>query len=188
MNIDSVLIDPPDADAVTSFDLESTLPYLLNRAGVRIGAAFSEEIRSFGLSLHQWRLLASLSNVAPQSVTELAAHTSIEVSTLSRMVSALVGGGVLARVRSDGDARAVSLTLTDEGRELTRRIIPVAALYERIALSGMSADEVGLLKALLVKVYDNVISLGPRTPLRRKSAGKAPVMRAGLISQKGQAV
>ena len=32
-------IDPKQADSVTDIDLETSLPYLLNRAGVRIGTA-----------------------------------------------------------------------------------------------------------------------------------------------------
>lgn len=178
MSATSLLPEPIEAEEAADFDLESTLPYLLNRAGVRIGAAFSEDIRRFGLSLHQWRVLACLSHQAPQSITELAAHTSIEVSTLSRMVSSLFDGGLLARVRSDDDARSVRLHLTDEGRELADHIIPVASLYERIALSGMSEDEVVSLKALLAKVYNNVISLGPRIPARRKSTAKTAAVHA----------
>ena len=189
MNATSIPLPDSDlADAPADFDLESTLPYLLNRAGVRIGAAFSEDIQRFGLSLHQWRVLASLTHQAPQNITELAAHTSIEVSTLSRMVSALADGGLLARVRSDDDARSVKLTLTADGREMAERLIPVAALYERIALSGMSAEEVGILKALLAKVYDNVISLGPSLPSRRKSAGKITAGNGKIVTSKQNAV
>ena len=61
---------------------------------------------------------------------------------------------------------------------MANHIIPVASLYERIALSGMSEDEVVLLKALLAKVYNNVISLGPRIPARRKSSAKTAVGHA----------
>jgi DNA-binding MarR family transcriptional regulator len=174
--------DQNQPDPAADFDLAETLPYLLNRAGVRIGAAFSEDIQRFGVSLHQWRILASLCRQAPQNITELAAHTSIEVSTLSRIVAALVADGMLARLRSGDDARAVSLTLTDEGREAAGRIIPVAALYERIALSGMSAEEVVLLKQLLARVYDNVISLGPRLRPRRRSG----VARTTAAADKNQ--
>jgi DNA-binding MarR family transcriptional regulator len=171
-------------DPAADIDLEASLPYLLNRAGVRIGAAFSEDIQRSGISLHQWRVLASLSHQAPQNITELAAHTSIEVSTLSRIAAALVGDGLLARLRSGEDARSVGLTLTAKGREIAGRISPVAALYERIALSGMDAGEVALLKQLLAKVYDNLISLGPRVPARRKGVGRRAVTAAGATDKK----
>ena len=167
----------PEQHNSADFDLESTLPYLLNRAGVRIGNAFSEDIACFDTSLHQWRILASLVHQAGQNVTELAAHTSIEVSTISRMVGSLVNKELLKRARAGDDARSVRLFLTDTGKELAGQIIPVASLYERIALSGMNRDEVLVLKRLLAKVYDNVVSLGPKTQMRWRGAGKQTAKR-----------
>ena len=40
--------------------LDSYLPYLLNRAGARIAASFSEEVRPLGATLQMWRVLAAL--------------------------------------------------------------------------------------------------------------------------------
>ena len=40
--------------------LDTYLPYLLNRAGARIAAAFGEEMRPLGASLQMWRVLAAL--------------------------------------------------------------------------------------------------------------------------------
>jgi DNA-binding MarR family transcriptional regulator len=188
MNPTSTLPDPAQAETSGDIDLTSRLPYLLNRVGVRIGAAFSEDIRRFGVSLHQWRILASLNHESPQNITELAGHTSIELSTLSRIVASMVRDGLLARIRSGEDARSVSLRLTDAGRETAERIIPLAALYERIALSGMSAEEVALLKKLLAKAYDNVVSLGPKPSTRRKGAGSRATVPAGVPAETNPAV
>ena len=188
MNPTPTLTDPAQAETSGDFDLTSRLPYLLNRVGVRIGAAFSEDIQRFSVSLHQWRILASLNHEAPQNITELAAHTSIELSTLSRIVASMVRDGLLARIRSGEDARSVRLRLTDAGRETAERIIPLAALYERIALSGMSAEEVALLKRLLAKAYDNVMSLGPKPSARRKGAGSRAAVPAGVAAETNPAV
>jgi DNA-binding MarR family transcriptional regulator len=141
------------------FDLETTLPYLLNRAGVRIGLTFSGEIGRHDLALPEWRILASLLGREWQSVSELAEHTSAELSRVSRLVSGLERRALLRRKASGVDARAVELALTAKGRALALQIVPLAQLYERVALAGMSADEVDLLKALLRKVYDNMDAL-----------------------------
>ena len=143
-----------------SYDLESTLPYLLNRAGVKIGTAFSQDIARFDMSLPVWRILASLCHQDQQRLTELADHTSIEVSTLSRLVSACHKDGLLSRRRSGADGRSVTISITNEGREQAARIIPIAQLYERIALAGIPAEEVALLKRLLARVYVNIAALG----------------------------
>jgi DNA-binding MarR family transcriptional regulator len=154
------------------FDLERTLPYLLNRAGVRIGTAFSAELARLELSLPEWRLLASLLGRESQSVSELAAHTSVELSRASRLAAGLERRGLLRRRDSGVDARAVALTLTAKGRKAALQIVPLAQLYERVALAGMSADEIEQLKRLLARVYGNMDALQPAAARSRRAAAR----------------
>ena len=150
------------------FDLETTLPYLLNRAGVRIGMAFTGELARYEIALPEWRILASLLGREWQSVSELAAHTSAELSRASRLVAGLERRGLLKRKASGADARAVELALTVKGRALAMQVAPIAQLYERVALAGMDAEEVATLKRLLVKVYQNMDALHASTRRTRR--------------------
>jgi MarR family transcriptional regulator, organic hydroperoxide resistance regulator len=144
---------------VEDFDLETFVPYLLNRAGVHIAAGFAQELQRFGISLQVWRLLASLLHQDQQKLMDLAAHTSVEASTVSRVVGAMQRKGLVNRRRSGADARSVVISLTEKGRSLALQILPLAQLYERIALAGFAADEVAQLKRLLTRLYENISSL-----------------------------
>lgn len=166
-----------------AFDLEVTLPYLLNRAGVRIGNAFNEEMKAHGLTLQTWRALASLHHQDGQSVTELAAHTSIELSTVSRLVSTAVRAGLMRR-RAGGDGRTLRIELTGAGRALTERIIPLARLYEQVALAGFDDAEVALLRQMLERIYVNIAGVDPtaRPPVsgaRGRTSGPRTGARTG---------
>ena len=141
------------------FDLELALPYLLARAGTRIGQAFSKELRRFDLSLTEWRVCAALHHAPHQRLSQLAEHTSAEPSTLSRVVDGLLQRGLLVRDRSDEDGRALALSLTDAGRDLTLRIIPLAQLFERVALAGLSSAQADALRGMLHSVYANLAVL-----------------------------
>ena len=138
------------------FDLERGLPYLLARAGTRMGQAFSKELRRFQLTLAEWRVCAALYHQPHQRLSQLAEHTSAEPSTLSRLVEGMLQRGLLVRDRSDEDARALALSLTEAGRELTLRIIPLAQLFERVALAGLSAAQADALREMLRTVYANL--------------------------------
>ena len=142
-----------------SYDLESALPYLLNRAGVGIGQAFSEQLAAFDITLPMWRVLASLLHQDGQRVTALSDHTSIEVSTLSRLVASMENRGLLCRTVAQDDARALSVMLTEQARDLTLKIVPLAELYERVALAHISPEEAIILKRLLTQVYKNIASV-----------------------------
>lgn len=167
------------------YDLEMTLPYLLNRAGVHIGNAFNQEIRRFRLTLPTWRILASLFHADNQRLTELSQHTSIEISTLSRLVVAAQRRGLVARRPSSDDARAIRISLTGAGRDLALQVIPLAQLYERIALAGIDTEETTRLKALLARIYDNIVSLGPLKPPRELE--QEPPAKAARSSRRKRA-
>lgn len=143
-------------------DLQASIPFLLASAGNRTGQAFSTELKRFGLALNEWRACASLRQLPGQRLMALAEHTSIDASTLSRMVDGLVQRGVLVRERCDDDARAIALRLTAEGETVVDRVIPLAQLYERVMLSGIDGEQVRLLRELLRRIHDNTALLDPK--------------------------
>jgi len=139
--------------------LDSYLPYLLNRAGARIATAFGEEMRPLGASLQMWRVLAALREKDGRRMGDLSLTTSIEVSTLTRLVDNMEQKGLVARRRDAADSRAVLLHVTPAGRRLTRRILPIAERYEAVALKGFGAAEADSLKAALRRLYANMDDL-----------------------------
>lgn len=145
------------------FDLGAYLPYLINRAGVRLAAGFGRELRRHGIVLQEWRVLAALVAHGPQRLSGLAALTSIDLSTLSRLVGRMARAGLLSRSRADGDRREIALSLAPKGERTTRAIVPVARRYERTALRGFTAVEEAALKRLLIRVYGNLDRLMPKT-------------------------
>lgn len=144
------------AKPAADLELAEYLPYLLNRAGSRIAASFSEAVREYGITLPIWRVLAALHHREGQRMGELAQTTAIELSTLSRIVGTLVQRGLAERERPESNARTVTVRRTAEGRDLTNRVIPLAMHYEAVALAGFSAEEAAVLKTMLRRVYANM--------------------------------
>jgi len=148
------------ARAMSDFELTRYLPYLVNRAGVRIATAFAEVLREHAVTLPMWRVLAALDHADGQRISDLAALTSIDVSTLSRIIDTMQVKGLVERRRGNGgDARVVTVHRTKAGHSLTGKIIPHARHYEEVALRGFTPDEEAALKAMLVRVYGNIAAL-----------------------------
>jgi len=154
-------------------NLQDFLPYLLNRAGLRIGVMFSRDIEDFDVTLPMWRVLIELWHNGDHRLGELAARTSIDLSTLSRLLVAMQRKGLIVRRRSGLDGRALSLTLTQRGMELTERIVPHALHYEDVAKRHLSARDVAKLKELLKTVYDNLHDADTGVALRKAALRKA---------------
>lgn len=143
----------------TDHDLEEAIPFLLARAGARMGNAFARALKSYDLSLSEWRVCASLRHAPRQTLSELATHASTDLSALSRIVDRLVVRRLVARERCDDDGRAVRIALTRAGIALTTKIVPLARHYETVALEGFSASEVRTLRAMLRRIYANATPL-----------------------------
>ncbi|MEO7241467.1 MAG: MarR family transcriptional regulator [Variovorax sp.] len=149
------------ARKIADHDLEDSVPYLLARAGMRMGQAFTQELKQFELTLTEWRVCVALFHEPQQRLADLAMHTSTDPSTLSRTVDGLLRRHLLIRGRSNADGRALALSLTAEGSELAQRVIPLAQLYERIALANFNAEQSRALRDGLKQVFENMALLDP---------------------------
>jgi DNA-binding MarR family transcriptional regulator len=140
-------------------DLDDYLPYLVNRVGTIIAEQFGgEALAPYGLSIAMWRVMAVLASNGGQRQIDLAGLTSIDASTLSRLVTRLVGLGVVSRTRSASSTREVVVKLTAKGKAQLARLIPLARDYETTAIAGLRADELAVLKSGLRRIYANMKS------------------------------
>lgn len=141
----------------SDLDLNDYLPYLINRVGSALAARFTEdELAEQGLSIAMWRVLAVLSSNGGQRQIDLADLTSIDASTLSRLVTRLVRMDLVVRSRSRTNSREVVVMLSAKGRTIVSRLIPVAHSLEQTLSAGVSKSHVLIVKRSLRKMFANV--------------------------------
>ena len=117
-------------------DLDNYLPYLVNRVGTIIAEQFGEEaLAPYGLSIAMWRVMAVLASNGGQRQIDLAGLTSIDASTLSRLVTRLVGLGVVSR--------SAEFAAKEKGAA---------------AIAGVRVEELTILKSGLRRIYANMKS------------------------------
>ncbi len=135
-------------------DLGEYLPYLVNRVGTIIADQFGEEtLAPYRLSIAMWRVMAVLASNGGRRQIDVADLTSIDASTLSRLVTRLVRVGLVTRARSASSDREVVVNLTAKGRTIVGRLVPIAREYEKVATAGLSPSEISVLKRCLRRVY-----------------------------------
>ena len=143
----------------TKLDLGDFLPYLVNRAGMIIAEQFgTDTLAPHDLSIVMWRVMAVLASNGRQNQINLAELTSIDASTLSRIVTRLVRMGLLTRTRSTTSSREVVVMLSAKGNALVARLIPQAYEIETAAAAGLSTEELAIVKRCLRRIYGNMKS------------------------------
>jgi DNA-binding MarR family transcriptional regulator len=138
-------------------DLGDYLPYLVNRVGAIIAEQYGgETLAQHRLSIAMWRVMAALASGGSQRQIDLADLTSIEASTLSRLVTRLTRRGLVSRARSAKSNREVAVSLSPKGKALVARLIPIAKGYEATAVAGLTPEEITVLKRCLRLAYTNM--------------------------------
>ncbi len=136
------------------FNLDKYLPYLIHRVGPNVERQFFEAMKSLGVTVEEWRVIAAIYALGPQSLGDLAVHTSINNSTLSRLVGRLIKGEVVSRRRVVNNNRAVEISLRTKGIAIAEEMIPHCLQYERNICAHLTKTEIAQLRTLLPKLYD----------------------------------
>jgi len=168
--------------------LEAFLPYRLNRAAATASAQLARIYRgSFGLTIPEWRVLATLGQFGEASATAIGRHSSMHKTKVSRAVAALAARRWLARRRDSADARLEHLTLSPAGIAAYHRLVPQMQAFEHDLLSSLSpADREALVRGLaaLEEVLDRATA--DRSPELRSPESRTPESRspgqAGRVS------
>jgi MarR family transcriptional regulator, organic hydroperoxide resistance regulator len=146
---------PPKHSA--KLNLSDYLPYLVNRVGSIIADQFdAETLAPHRLSIALWRVLAVLAANGRQRQIDLADLTSIDASTLSRIVTRLVHLGLVTRARSVTSNREVAVALSAKGSALVAHLIPPARYIEADASAGISPEDLAVVKRCLRRMYANL--------------------------------
>jgi MarR family transcriptional regulator, organic hydroperoxide resistance regulator len=135
--------------------------FLVWRLSMKWRAAVDRAVAPLGLTHAQYSLLASLFGMQQAglrpSQRELADHTGLEPLYVSKLARTLEAAGLITRAGHPADTRAVQLSLTADGRAVTRRAITVVRqLLDRLLapLGGPDSRRAEAFTRALVTLLD----------------------------------
>lgn len=138
------------------FHLESFLPYLVHRVGSHLAEGFEEGFAQAGVSLPEWRALSILYEYGPQTMGDIARRTSINASTMTRLVGQMEKRDLVKRERPLGNQRTVHVRILANGREKVEYLIPLILEYEAGLNGCFSPAELQTFKTLLSKFFHSL--------------------------------
>ena len=138
----------------TRWEVDDYLSYLLARASHLVASEFHREVRAAGLTVLEWRVLATLSDGRARKVGELAAIALAQQSTMTKLLGRMEAEGRIARSDGDVDRRQSLVRITREGRAALGTLLTRSKRYERAAVTRLTAREAGSLKSALKKLVE----------------------------------
>ena len=135
------------------FRLNEFLPYQLsvasNAVSNRIARAYND---AFGLKVTEWRVMAMLGDAGALTQRELTAKTLMDKVAVNRACKVLEERKLAVRVPNKKDGRSHHLELTDSGRDMHGKIVPMAREIEAGLLASIAQDEQELFRSLLDRI------------------------------------
>lgn len=106
-----------------------------------------------GASIREYDVLYTLTKCETgQRISDLQEHVLLSQPALSRLVDRLVERGLVSRCEDPADARAVRVSLTEQGREVQRAIGRAHARDVTEAMAALTADEQRQLAAITARL------------------------------------
>ena len=144
------------AEAPARF-VDGYLAYLLAQASSRISREFHREVEGSGLSVTEWRVLASLAGSDGESIGTLAQLALTKQPTLSKVVQRMEADGLVERTDARADRRQTVVHLTRKGRRRAAALCERALQHQQAVLEPFGHDNA----ALLIGVLKELIALHP---------------------------
>ncbi|WP_406064990.1 MarR family transcriptional regulator [Streptomyces sp. NBC_01077] len=107
----------------------ATAGFLVWRLSMKWRVAVDRAVAPLGLTHAQYVFMASLYGMSRSGLRPsqrgLADRTGLEPLYVSKLARALEASGLVARTRDPNDPRAMQLSLTEQGLDVTRRAIKI---------------------------------------------------------------
>lgn len=127
-------------------------PMMLYRTLDAIMPAYRDLFARHGLTEPQWRVLRVIWASRNVTAKQLSERTLLSQPSLVAIIDRLEKKGLVSRMRSVKDRRAIHIIATAEGRSLQERVTPEVDAIQGTLRERMSASEWQILEGLLVRL------------------------------------
>lgn len=140
---------------VDGFLPEESVGKLIGMVRAQFMASLDEALADLGLTGSQLPVLHWAAHVSEGTCAALCRRTGSDTGSMTRMLDRLEEKGLVRRVRSEEDRRAVRVELTDAGKALEPVLVPRVVDVLNRNLAGFNKDELETLKGLLRRILTN---------------------------------
>ena len=145
-----------DSNEGTSDDRETPIDglliYHLARAYQQLGKQFHDAVRESGLTVPEWRVLATLHGGVARKIDDLAARTFVDPKALHDMLADMAHMGLCSVDREDDQLVIFS---TEDGEARVSHLFALGNDLERDALKGGAKGDLNVLIGQLQRIIEN---------------------------------
>jgi DNA-binding MarR family transcriptional regulator len=132
------------------------LAHLVKDATRSLVRALQMRLAEHGVSFGHWTFLRILWEGDGITQRELSEQAGVMEPTTFSALKAMERLGYIRRKQRGGDRKKVYVTLTPKGRDLRKRLVPLAEAVNSIAVRGMRTADIATTRNVLLSIIENL--------------------------------
>lgn len=136
--------------------LKNPFGYIISNTGRKLSHQLTQLFQPYDVTSEQWSIMFCLTDEDGITHKELARKTEKDRANVTRLVDQLERKGLVQRVNNPEDRRSIQLYLTETGKEIVDKLIPIEQSFIENMLSGISEEEIAQFTAVMSKVNQNL--------------------------------
>jgi DNA-binding MarR family transcriptional regulator len=138
-----------------TYDIRTAVGPMIGRVRAAFLSELDKRLAPLDLKAAEYLVLVALDHDAVDTASAVCSVLAHDPGAMTRKIDALEKRGLVRRVRSVEDRRAIKLELTAEGKKLYPRALAAAVSVANDFLEGFTKQEVRQLEGMLKRIYDN---------------------------------
>ncbi len=142
---------------MTKYDFESSVGFVVNNTAKAFQKTLDFELRrNVGVTLSQWRVVASLVQQPGLTQKEIADKVGVEGATLVPIIDKMEKEGLLKRKPDSKDRRVNRIYLTQKADSLWNSMTECAIYIRKVSAKDISEDKLEITLETLRKISKNL--------------------------------
>ena len=144
---------------LATYEPRKAVPGLIARVRMAFLDELDARLAPLDLKATDYVVLVTLATGDVETASSVCSVLAHDPGAMTRKIDALEKRGLVRRVRSAEDRRAIKLELTPEGRKLYPKALAAAVEMANEFLEGFTKAEVKALEGFLKRILENVEAL-----------------------------
>ena len=140
------------------FPLDNSQGYIIHRLDVQmsLGLQHAFQAKGFNITPEQWGVLNRLWENEGMHQSALAQRAAKDRHNITRILNLLEKNGFIFRTPDGEDKRRLNVYLTEEGKALKQKLIPIVIGFLQKCFEGLTQEEVQDLRRIHEHILKNL--------------------------------
>lgn len=138
------------------FNLDDCIGFITNKGAKKLAEEFSRRLQEHDVTRAQWIALFYIGKGEGIFQKELSDYMNIKESSMVRLMDRMEKEDLVVRKKEVSDRRITRLVITEKGKILREKLIPLGQSFNVDATKDISEEELKTFKDVLARMIKNV--------------------------------